>query len=112
MKLSEYKFVKIINELKAVRELQENIDELMSKAKDNINHDFMNAASLMINHEDIVVELLEDIMDDDGGWISWWIYDCDFGENHTEIYNNNDEVMADIKTAEDLYNYLIELCEE
>jgi len=30
--------------------------------------------------ENIIVKLLEDVMRDDSEWISWWIYDADFGE--------------------------------
>lgn len=105
--MNKHKFVKIINRLKEARQLQDNINDLMNKAKDNIRHDFMNAASLMINHEDTVVELLEEIMDDDGSWISWWLFETNAGESRTEIYDKDDNVIADIKTPENLYDFLI-----
>ena len=52
------------------------------------------------------VELLKEIMDDKANWIDWYIYDTNYGENKTEIYDKNDKIIADIKTAEDLYDYL------
>jgi len=30
--------------------------------------------------ENIIVKLLEDVMKDSSEWISWWIYDADFGK--------------------------------
>lgn len=30
--------------------------------------------------ENIIVKLLEDVMKDNSEWISWWIYEADFGE--------------------------------
>lgn len=109
--MNKHKFVKIINSLKEARQLQDSINGLMNKAKDNITHDFMNAASLMINHEDIVIELLQEITNDEFDNIPWWIYETDYGsrENMTKIYKvGTGEVIADIKTAEDLYDFLCE----
>jgi len=107
MKLSKNEFVKIINSLKSATELQNNIDDIMKKAKDNIENDFMNGAGLMINHESIVIDLLVKIMEDSGGYISWWIYETNYGESGTEIYNMDNSLYVDIKTAEDLYDFLI-----
>lgn len=109
--MNKHKFVKIINRLKEARQLQDNINELMNKARENIENDFMNGASLMINHEDTVIDLLQEIMNDTFDCIPWWIYETDYGsrENMTKIYKvGTGEVLADIKTAEDLYDYLNE----
>ena len=106
--MNKFKFVKIINSLKSANDLQKGINELMRKAEDNICMDFMNAGSLMINHEDIVVELLSDIFDDKGEWISWWCFETGYGESKTEVYDRDDNVIANIKTPEDLYDFLID----
>ena len=106
--ISKNKFEGIINALKEAHELQDKVDELMRNAKDNIENDFMNAASLMINHEGIVIELLSDMFDDKAEWIAWFVYDTNFGEDHTEIYDSENNVVADLKTARELYDYLID----
>ena len=93
--------------LREANDLQDKIDELMRDARDNIENDFMNAASLMINHEGIVIELLSDMFDDKGEWISWWVYETNYGAEHTEVYDKDGNVIADIKTAADLYDFLI-----
>ena len=108
--MNKHKFVKIINRLKEARQLQDNINDLMNKARENIENDFMNASSLMINHEDTVIDLLQEIMNDTFDTISWWIFETDYGrrESMTQIYDaRTKEVIADIKTAEDLYDYVI-----
>jgi len=110
--ISKNKFEGIINALKEAHELQDKVDELMRNAKDNIENDFMNAASLMINHEGIVIELLSDMFDDKAEWIAWWIYDTNFGQSMTEIYDNDNNVIADLKTAGELYDFLTKEMEQ
>ena len=105
--INKNKFVSIMNALKSADELQDRINELMKTAKENIQDDFMNAAGLMICHTDIVIDLLSYIFDDKAEWISWWVFETNYGENHTKVYKN-DEIIADIKTPEQLYDFLIE----
>ena len=104
--INKSKFVEIINALKSADELQDKINELMKTAKENIQDDFMNAAGLMICHTDIVIELLGYMFDDIGEWISWFVFDTRYGKSHTEVTDNDGNVIADIKTAEDLYDFL------
>ncbi|MBR6613196.1 MAG: hypothetical protein IKK84_00325 [Clostridia bacterium] len=104
--ISKGKFVSIINALKEAHDLQNEIDELMRNAKENIENDFMNAAGIMICHEGIVIELLSDMFDDKCETISWWIYDTDYGKSGTEIFDKEGNVLHDLKTAEDLYDYI------
>ncbi len=102
--MDKRRFVEIINALKSADRLQRDIDALMRTAKENIENDFMNGASLMINHECIVIELLEEIMEDYYDTISWWIYETEYGKSKPEIYEGN--VTTVLKTPEDLYDYL------
>lgn len=108
MIISKSEFVSIMNELQAATQLQDDINVLMKKAKDNIRNDFMNAAGLMISHEDIVIELLEKIFDDVGDWISWWIYETNYGrrEDMIEVCDGKDGSITKIRTSEDLYDFL------
>ena len=107
--MNKARFVKIINRLKAADQLQNDINDLMRIARDNIEQDFMNAAGLMINHQDAVIELLEEIMEDEYDTISWWIYDTNYGKDRAEIYSGKDNrVIAKLDTPEALYDYLIE----
>lgn len=106
--MNKKRFVEIINALKSASKLQNDINDLMGTAKENIELDFMNGASLMINHESIVVGLLEEIMEDDYNTISWWIYETEYGKSGTGIYDSEvKNLIVDLKTPEDLYDYLI-----
>lgn len=108
--MDKRRFVEIINALKSADKLQRDVNALMRTAKENIENDFMNGASLMINHEYIVIELLEEIMKDSCDTISWWIYETQYGKSGTEIYDSEvKNVIVDLKTPEDLYDYLVDV---
>lgn len=105
------KFVKIINRLQSASDLQKNINKLMREAEDNICNDFMNAGALMINHEDIVIDLLGEIMCDSSKTISWWIYETDYGrkEERCTFYIGSDhDRPITIRTIEELYDFIVE----
>lgn len=105
--LSKEEFIKIINKLEAANKLQNDIRDLMNQAKENIEDDFMNAAGLMINHEDIVIHLLEKIMNDTTGDISYYIYDLDYGKDYHpgDIVVNDQNI--DFSNPSSLYDFLI-----
>ena len=105
--ITQQQFVKIIAKLKAADDLQNGIDELMQKSEDNIKNDFMNASSLQICHEDTVIELLEDMFDDVGEWICYWVYELDYGKKYTKGCAGVDDKPIDISTSEKLYDFLI-----
>ena len=108
MTFSKEQFVKIINRLKAANDLQNKIQDLMYEADDNIDNDFMNAASLMINHEDTVVNLLQVIMEDEWDDIPYFIYELDYGRDYQPgCYTENDDEEIDISTPEKLYDHLM-----
>jgi len=55
--------------------------------------------------QDALIKAIETAMNDKDNYVSWWIYETDFGKKHTKIYEK-DVVLADLKTAEDLYDWL------
>ena len=108
--ISKEKFVEIINRLKNYNELQDKIDELFKDNIENRERDFINAGSICIGHESVVVYLLEKMFDTD--MISYWIYELDYGEKYTEgcVLDENMNNI-DLSTAEKLYNYLVQAIE-
>ena len=79
----------------------------MRKLSDAVMSDFFNAQSLSISHEDIVVELLEDMFND-SDLIGWWLYELDYGRKFKmgDLVDNGVEI--DLSTSEKLYDYLKE----
>lgn len=103
-------FVEIIERLKNYNDLQDKIDDLFKSNIDNKEMDFMNAGSICIGHESVVVELLENMFNTD--MISYWIYELDYGKEYKDGYVQDGEGNnIDISTAEKLYDYLIKEAE-
>lgn len=105
MLISKNKFIEIINRLKNYNELQEKIDNLFKDLIDNEEQDFMNAGSICIGHETIVIQILETMFETD--IISWWIYETEYGTSFKmgSFIDNGQNV--DLSTPEKLYEYLI-----
>lgn len=105
--ISKKKFVEIINRLKSYSELQDKINDLFKEHIDNKEMDFMNAGSICVSHEIIVLDLLRDIFND-YDIISWWIYECKYGTDFSlgDLIDNGKEI--DLTTVEKLYDYLVQ----
>ena len=67
-----------------------------------------------IGLEETVVKTLEIIFDDKiTGWISYWIWELNFGKRYTEgDVTEKDEIVIPLKTAEELYDFLIKNMEK
>ena len=108
--ISKEKFLEIINRLKSYNELQNKINDLFKENIDNKEMDFMNAGSICVGHESVVVYLLEKIFDTD--MISYFIYELDYGEKYKAgcvLDENMNEI--DLSTAEKMYDYLVKSLE-
>lgn len=109
--ISKKKFVEIINRLKATNDTVEQINDILRNCRDTVEADFIYGSSLMICHQDIVIELLTDMFED-GDTISWWVYDLDFGKDFLigcmSFERNGEIIIPDLSTTEKLYDYLIE----
>lgn len=108
--ISKKEFVEIIERLKNYNDLQDKIDDLFKNNIDNKEMDFMNAGSICIGHETIVVRLLENIFNDKDT-ISWWLYECNYGRDFSLGDLEVNGVAIDLSTAEKLYDYLIKEAE-
>ena len=108
--ISKKEFVEIIERLKNYNDLQDKIDDLFKSNIDNKEMDFVNAGSICVGHESVVIYLLENMFDTD--MISYWIYELDYGEKYTEgcVLDENMNNI-DLSTAEKLYDYLVQAIE-
>lgn len=105
--ISKKKFVEIINRLKDYNDLQDKIQNLFRDNIDNQEMDFMNAGSICVSHESIVVELLKDMFNVKDDLISWWLYECNYGRDFSLGDLEDNGVEIDLSTPEKLYDYLI-----
>ena len=105
--ISKKKFVEIINRLRNYNYLQNKIDDLFRDNIDNKEMDFVNAGSICVGHESVVIYLLENMFDTD--MISYWIYELDYGKKYKAgcvLDENMNEI--DLSTPEKLYDYLVQ----
>lgn len=105
--ISKKKFVEIIGRLRDYNDLQDKIQDLFRDNIDNREHDFMNAGSICIGHESVVVELLKDMFNVKDDLISWWLYECNYGRDFSLGDLEDNGVEIDLSTPEKLYDYLI-----
>lgn len=105
--ITKQEFVDIINRLRNYNDLQNKIQDLFRDNIENEEMDFMNAGSICIGHETVVVKLLENMFNDKGEVISWWIYEQDYGRTYSIGDLEVNGVEIDLTTPEKLYDYLI-----
>lgn len=107
--ITKQEFVDIIDKLKEVNDFVNETNDKARKLNDAIISDFFNASSLSISHENIVVELLENMFNDKD-ILSWWLYDLDYGRKYKDGYiTEADRTEIDLSTPEKLYDYLISI---
>ncbi len=111
MLISKEEFCKIIKRLRDYNDLQDKIQDLFRDNIDNQEMDFMNAGSICVGHETIVVQLLESMFNDTDT-ISYWLYECNYGRDYEKDMILVDGVDADLTTPEKLYDYLIKEMEK
>lgn len=111
--VSKEEFVEIIDRLKEVNDFVDEVNDKARKLRDSVRSDFMNASSLSISHESIVVELLQDIFNDESDWLGWWLYEENYGRDFKvgDISYEDEEgitIYPDLGKAEYLYEWLLE----
>lgn len=105
--ITKQEFVDIINRLRNYNDLQNKIQDLFKDNIENREMDFMNAGSICIGHETVVVKLLENIFNDKEDLIGWWIYEQNYGRTYSIGDLEVNGVGIDLTTPEKLYDYLI-----
>ena len=95
-------FVEIINNIK----VQETIDQSFSTALETVCDSYCIYNTNNKNYESLFT-LLKTLFEDNDEWISWWIYEKDFGSKKEmkAYYKNDKEIKLD--TPEQLYDFLI-----
>ena len=89
------------------------------KKQEEYDHKCTDAFQIILNEDRIIIgydnsilrtqliRVLEKLMEDNGEWIQYFIYDLDYGKNYKEgcaIYK--DKSPIDLSTAEKLHHFL------
>lgn len=95
------KFKKYIEAIENVSRLKEHISDI--RLNDKRREFELYFPSL----ECEVTSLLEHIMEDKGEWISYWVFELDFGKKYKDgMVTDADGSIIKLQTVEDLYNFL------
>ncbi len=105
--LTKQEFVDVINRLREATVLADKVEELFRNSRDNLECDYCNGACLQISHESTVVKLLEKLMRDRFGNISYFIYGLDYGKEYQDGCVSDENGNIDISTPEKLYDFLV-----
>lgn len=85
--------------------------ELDKKNSDLLGEVFTDSYLIMYPNSIIieaVISFLEDYFNDEGEWVSYFVYELDFGEKwYSDCVLDSDGKNIPLKTIEDLYNFLI-----
>ena len=95
-------FVKVINELRDLSDIYDDINDIGRKLS--------SFGIYCYEYEDLIFKILQEAFKDKkNDWLGYYIYDLNFGKNWEEGKVTDKEGNdIPLKTAEDLYNILIE----
>jgi len=94
-------FKKYMEFVKYRREFLRGLENLMGDY-------FGSWISLEGEYESKYLDLLKDVFDDKEDWISYWVYELDFGKEAKKDTITDNGKNIPIKTIKDLYNLINE----
>lgn len=108
MPIPKEKFFEILDYLQESENFENNLRKLLYSTRKNV--EFIDAATFTdCSLIDYIIYLLEDsFKDHENGWISYWIYELNYGkawEPGVVIWDNKD---IKLQSKEDLYAFLQE----
>lgn len=106
--LSKNEFVAVIETIEEVERFYRAVD---STCRDfGIGYDEMHW-DLNAKLESVLVDVLSNMFGDQGEWLLWWLYECDFGKEDTSVEwiddKTGEKVVITIDTPESLYRFLV-----
>lgn len=104
--LSRDEFCNVISQIYYVMDYQDKLNDFL--------HGWNEGGYLMQpDCMETCTDLLEFIFSDTNRWISYWVWELDFGKYYTEgAVTDKDGNPIPLRTAEDLYHFLIENLKE
>lgn len=107
-KLSLDEFKKYIGRIKTVEDFEDDLSSLSYKFNCTnrcMEESYFSFPTLV----QTTIDLIGFIMEDKGDWISYWIYELEYGKKYFDgciSYENGENIK--LETVEDLYNFLVE----
>lgn len=103
--LSKEKFIEMLNFMKKKEQYVQQLIELMQK--NNLEFIYSPYDEYNSNIIDLLASLFEN-EDRAKDWIAYWVYELDYGDRYFDGCVSHGNTDIKLKTADDLFNYLIE----
>ena len=110
-KISKEDFYNALRQLEDAHRLKEQVNRLIKDIKPP-NEDFMDGYGLTIDHESLVVNLLEKLTEDEEDWIGYWAWENDYGRELEPDSVKQHGEPVDLRTPSQLYDFLLEKANE
>lgn len=111
--LSKEDFTQIVSRIVAAHDTSRAMTELIKDSKkatgEDMLVDFFDPFVLYSGQLDSLVKTLEVMFQDSNGWISWWLFECDYGhdEDLLATVSDADGESIPMSTVGDLYDLLV-----
>ena len=107
--ISKKEFVSIINTIRDRNDLVAKIDDICLEYRTLLKDDLPYSGSMILGGEEEILKLLESLMKDTCGDISWFMWEVDFGRRFVMGYYTDNGKDIDLSSAEKLYDYLVKV---
>jgi hypothetical protein len=98
--ITEKKFIELMTKFKQLSEDEDNMHNAMRR----LDPDF--GGFNLSRYSDILLELLKLLVNDEADWISWYVYEKNWGkEKKLTCYDKNNKKLPS-NTLKDLYNLI------
>ena len=111
--LSKDEFIGVIGGIVAAHDASNAISWIIKDSARSINNDmlrdFFDPFVLYSGQLESLVKTLEVMFDDKSKWISWWLFECDYGHNEAllETIYGSDGQPIPMRTISNLYALLL-----
>lgn len=98
--ISEKKFVEIIKDIKDTNKFYDEINDVY--AERSLDYFPIGMSGFLI---DDIVDILENMFNDNDRFISWWVFEREFGRRDPYVEVEDEKLY--LNTPEELYDFLI-----
>lgn len=100
--ITKKQFITIITAIEEQHKLEQEFADALDKILDGNFVPMLSA-----NLENSIMTVVKELFEDNADWISWWMYEKDFGKRKdmSASYKNGKKIKLD--TVDDLYKFLI-----
>lgn len=100
--ITKKQFIKYMNEFQHLEIIEDEITKAFRKLSSDFNQIHFG------RYIDLISSILKDTFNDKNDWISYWIYDLEFGKKYEPNSVTMNKKPIKMKTAGDLYDVLME----